>query len=110
MNTPPAQILPRDTLLGLLPASFEPWGGSNWYPLRPPTDAGVQRIESELGVRLPALLVEIARACPSYGGWFGSIGDDFDSHNHVLGINRNFRDEVHESLGAIPMKGRTLCH
>lgn len=44
-------------------------------------------------MRLPSLFVEVARACPAYGGWFGSIGDDFDSHNHLLAINRSFRDQ-----------------
>jgi hypothetical protein len=52
----------------------------------------VQRIAAELGVRLPALFIEIARACPAYGGWFGSLGDDFDSHNHLVSINRAFRE------------------
>ena len=42
---------------------------------------------------VPPLFIEVAAACPSYGGWFGSIGDDFDSHNHLLGINRAFREE-----------------
>jgi hypothetical protein len=80
-------------LLDLLPAAFEPWGSSTWYPSRPPTDLSVQRIESELGIRLPPLFVNIARACPSYGGWFGSIGEDFASHNHIVQINRAFRTE-----------------
>lgn len=93
VSTTPAQLLPKETLLELLPASFEPWGASSWYPSRPPTDASVNRIATELGVEVPALLVEIARACTSYGGWFGSIGDDFASHNHLLSINRSFREE-----------------
>src|SRR3954471_11917246 len=87
------QLLPKDVLLELLPASFAPWGASAWYPSRPPTGPTIARVESELGVRLPALLLDVARACPAYGGWFGSIGDDFDSHNHILAINRAFRAE-----------------
>jgi len=86
-------LLSKDVLFELLPAAFGPWGNSSWYPSRPPTEASIGRIERELGVRLPALLVDVARACPSYGGWFGSIGDDFDSHNHILSINRTFREE-----------------
>src|SRR6476620_8638355 len=84
-------LLSKDVLLDLLPASFEPWGVSAWYPSRPPTGPSIARIESELGVRLPALLLDVARACPAYGGWFGSIGDDFTSDNHILAINRSFR-------------------
>jgi hypothetical protein len=93
MSTSPSQLLPRDTLLDLLPASFEPWGSSSWYPSQPPTEASVRRIAAELGTEVPALFIEIARACPSYGGWFGSIGDDFARHNHLMSINRAFREE-----------------
>jgi hypothetical protein len=93
MGTSPAKLLPKETLLELLPASFEPWGSSSWYPSQPPTDASVQRIAAELRVEVPSLFIEIARACLSYGGWFGSIGDDFASHNHLLSINRAFREE-----------------
>ena len=39
------------------------------------------------------MFVEIARASPRYGGWFGSIGEDFESPNHLLSINRCFREE-----------------
>ena len=85
--------LPTPLLFELLDVALEPWGSTDWYPSRPPTDASVRRVQDELGVRLPPLLVEAASACPSYGGWFGSIGDDFDSHNHTLAINRLFRSE-----------------
>lgn len=92
VNTWPSNLLPRDILLDLLRASFEPWGSSSWYPSQPPTDASVKRIEAELGVTVPALFIEIARACPSYGGLFGSIGEDCASHNHLLSINQAFRE------------------
>lgn len=93
MSIPPPHLLPKQVLFDLLPAAFEPWGSSTWYPSRPPTDSSVQHIEAELGIRLPPLFVEVARTCPSYGGWFGSIGDDFASHNHIVQINRSFRAE-----------------
>jgi hypothetical protein len=80
-------------LFDLLPAAFEPWGASAWYRSAPPTDLSLRRIEAELGFRPPALFVEVARACPAYGGWFGSIGDDFDNHNHLVRINQAFREE-----------------
>lgn len=93
MSTFPAHLLPKATLLELLPAAFEPWGSSGLFPSRPPTEASVRRIAADLGVRLPALFIEIAGRCPAYGGWFGSIGDDFASPNHLLSINRAFREE-----------------
>jgi hypothetical protein len=85
--------LPRDVLFSLLPATFEPWGASGLFASRSPTVASVARTETELGITLPPLFVEVAAACPSYGGWFGSIGDDFESPNHMLSINRVFHDE-----------------
>ena len=93
VSTSPSQLLPQDILLDLLPASFAPWGSSSGYPSQPPTDASVQRIATELGVEVPAMFIQIARASPAYGGWFGSIGEDFASHNHLLSINRAFREE-----------------
>lgn len=93
VNPFPIQLLPKDVLLELLSASFLPWGASSWYPSQPPTDASIGRIHAELSIRLPALFIEIARACPAYGGWFGSIGEDTFSHNHLLSINRAFREE-----------------
>lgn len=84
--------LPRKVHFELLPAAFEPYGSSGWFPSRPPAPESIRRIEDSLSVRLPSLLVEIALACPSYGGWFGSIGDDIESHNHMLTINREFHE------------------
>jgi hypothetical protein len=79
--------LPKDVLLDLLPAAFEPWGSSGWYPSRPPTADSVERIESNLRIAIPRLFIDVAAACPSYGGWFNSIGDDYQSHAHILNLN-----------------------
>jgi hypothetical protein len=86
------QHLPKAALFELLSASFEPWGSSA-YPSRPPTNESVRRINAELGITLPPLFIEMAAACSSYGGWFNSIGDDFDSHLHILKMNSMFREE-----------------
>src|SRR2546423_12051059 len=74
--TAPLQKLPKAVLLDLLPVAFEPWGSSGSFPSSPPTDHSVRRINAELCINLPPLFIEVARACPSYGGWFNSIGDD----------------------------------
>lgn len=91
VSLPPSHLLPHEVLLDLLPASFEPWGSRDVNAASPPTDASLQRIASELGIFIPLLFTEIARVCPAYGGWFGSIGNDFASHNHILSINQTFR-------------------
>lgn len=87
------EALPRAVLFDLLPAAFGPWGMSSWYPSTPPTPASLDRIERELLVRVPPLFAEVALACPAYGGWFGSIGEDYDSHNHLLTINADFHSD-----------------
>ncbi len=79
--------LPRDVLIDLLPATFEPWGSLDMYPSRPPTAESIERIESVLRIALPTLFIEVAAACPSYGGWFNSIGDDYANYYHILGMN-----------------------
>jgi hypothetical protein len=93
MNSRPPSLLPRDVLFDLLPASFEPWGASSWYPSSPPTEFSIKQIEEELKIRLPPLFIEVAQSCPLYGGWFGSIGEDFRSHNHMLRINHGLRED-----------------
>lgn len=85
--------LPRDVLFKLLPASFEPWGSSSWYPSKPPTAKSLARIRAELGVDLPELFVAVAHACASYGGWFCSIGDNFEHHGHIIRLNEAFYAE-----------------
>lgn len=82
--------LPKEIMLGLLPAAFEPWGS---LESRPPTDESIRRIESTLRIKLPALFVEVANACSSYGGWFNSIGDDYENHQHILSLNAAFHAE-----------------
>jgi hypothetical protein len=63
---------------------------NGWYPSAPPTPASLSRIEKTLGLRIPAIYAELARVAPNYGVWFGSIGPDFDSHNHILKLNEAF--------------------
>ena len=87
---PHIKLLPKDVLLDLLPAAFEPWGSYFFYPSRPPTAESVERIESALRITLPSLFIDVAAACSSYGGWFNSIGDDYESHAHIINLNEGF--------------------
>lgn len=57
----------------------------------PPTPQSIERIESELELRLPKSLVKFATLAPNYGNWFASLGADFDSLTHILAINRDLR-------------------
>jgi hypothetical protein len=92
MTIPHPERLPKAVLLDLLPATFEPWGSSGLFPSRPPTSESVGQIECSLRIEIPRLFIEVALSCPSYGGWFNSIGDDYKSHAHILSINAAFRE------------------
>jgi len=85
--------LPKDVLFKVLPASFEPWGSMELFRASPPTPDSVKRINAELGITLSQLFIEVAAACSSYGGWFNSIGDDYESRWHLFEVNKIFRDE-----------------
>lgn len=71
------------------------------YPSEPPTSDSLKRIEQQLGLIVPPVYVDLARIAPNYGVWFGSIGPDFDSHNHILQLNAAFHQED-EGYTALP--------
>lgn len=48
-------------------------------------------MEERLAVKLPDLLLEVARSNDSYGYWFNSIGNDYRNPNHILNVNAAFR-------------------
>src|SRR4051794_39382000 len=83
------RLLPIGSILKLLPATFEGWPFCQ--PSRPPTAHSVSRVETRLGIKLPAPLLEVARSNPSYGCWFNSIGNDYRGPDHILGVNASFR-------------------
>ena len=94
MNVPPHSptspgLLPIESILKLLPATFEGWPFRQ--PSRPPTARSIVRVEQGLGIKLPSLFLEVARSSPSYGYWFNSIGNDYRGPNHILGVNASFR-------------------
>lgn len=76
-----------------LRARWTPWTCS-WYPSRPATDESIARIQTALNFVLPPDFIELSRLADNYGVHFGSIGDDYDSHNHILRLNCVFHDPV----------------
>lgn len=104
LDRPITENLPRKVLLDLLPATFEPWGSLSMFPSRPPTAGSVERIESALRFKLPPLLIEVATACPAYGGWFNSIGDDYENNYHILSMNAALH------AGGLPLRYVLLNH
>jgi len=88
-----AALLPEDVLIQLLGYGFEPWSSSGWYPAVPPTPNSIERIYQETGVKIPNLMIRMATECTSYGGWFGSIGEDSHNGNHLLVYNAYWHQE-----------------
>ncbi|SRR5579862_339038 len=85
-----------------------PWTCS-WYPSKPATEKSVAHIESILKITLPRDFVEFSRLAHNYGVWFGSIGDDYDSHNHLLNLNAAFHQPDDGSL-ALPDQWVLINH
>lgn len=84
------------------------WTG-NWYPSEPATDASVACIERTLRIALPGDFVEFSRLVHNYGVWFGSIGDDYTSHNHLLQLNEAAHRADEESV-ALPAHWILINH
>jgi hypothetical protein len=79
-----------ETLIELFEIATAPWSPGPWARAAKPTPASLARIQRELGVRIPDDLARLAAACPSYGAWLGSIGDDFNNASHMLRLNEFF--------------------
>ena len=93
-------MIPLPILIELAELCFAPWGYSSWYPSAPATPQSVVRIEAELKIVLPQSFIALSQKCAPYGGWFSSIGEDFQSPNHILLANESFHkdDEGYKPL------------
>ncbi len=61
-----------------------------------PTHESVSRIEEHFGCVLPKSLVRFCEKSEHYGDGLASIGPDFKSMNHIININKVWREEVDE--------------
>lgn len=91
VTQPQQRLLPVETILAVVPACFDGWVSYAHLMARPPTRASVRRVERELPIRLPTLLLAIARASRSYGYWFNSLGNDYADGGHILATNAALR-------------------
>jgi hypothetical protein len=58
-----------------------------------PTPLSLKKINEQLGISIPPDFIKFAEAYTVYDIWFASIGDDIDNHNHILSLNKIFREE-----------------
>jgi len=90
---------PLEHLAALKKQKWLPWTCS-WYPSTPATAESIAYIEGKLKLTIPRDFVELSRLASNYGVWFGSIGDDFQSHNHLLRLNEAFHDAALQAEAA----------
>jgi len=72
-------------------ARFDLAVADQWGPHLAPTAESIAAVEKHFGVRLPALLVELARKSKSFSSFFLGIGPNFHSHTHMVEKNRMVR-------------------
>ena len=56
-----------------------------------PTSASIERINSHFGIVLPRSFLEFVRCWRSSASWFASIGNDYQSHDHIIRTNSYWR-------------------
>lgn len=101
-----------EQLASLKKQKWLPWTCS-WYPSKPATAASVAHIEETLSFRIPKDFIELSCLASNYGVWFGSIGDDYQSHNHLLRLNEAFHDanlQAEASCIALPVHWILINH
>jgi len=81
-------------LAELFEIATSPYSSAPWACAPAPTTKSVERIQRDLGIRIPDDFVRLAAACPSYGSWLASIGDDFDSASHITKLNAFFHEST----------------
>jgi len=81
-----------DRLTELFEIATAPWSQRPWANAAPPTPGSIDRIQRQLGIRIPEDFVRLAMVCPSYGSWLASIGEDFDNGLHITRLNQLFHD------------------
>lgn len=96
--------IPLGLLAEITELALTPWRG---FGLRQPTPASIERISAALELQVPDELVTLAAAAPSYGGWFGGLGDDFDHPQHILTLNRDIHDSEQEE-GDAPLPAHLI--
>jgi hypothetical protein len=88
----PSRMIPIKTLIELVGIATEPWGSHGQFHAVQPTAHSIEKIQRDLSIIIPADYIQIASACPSYVGWFASIGEDYDHPCHILPLNGAFHN------------------
>lgn len=103
-------MIPFEVLTDLFELAMARWSPGPWATAPAPTADSISRIDRHLGVRIPEDFVRLASACPSYGSWFASIGDDFDRGLHITKLNQLFHDasQLHDEGNGPALAGHLI--
>ena len=58
----------------------------------PPTRESIDKIQEHFGVMLPKSFIEFAKKSKNYDCWFTSIGEDYQSYNHIIRVNSRYKN------------------
>ena len=61
------------------------------FAVEPPTDSSIRKINTHFAIELPHELILFAKLSKSFGSWFASLGEDYDSPKHIIRINSYWR-------------------
>lgn len=88
-------MIPFEALTELFEIATAAYSRAPWCCALAPTPQSLDRIQRELGIRIPDDLVRLATACPSYGSWLASVGEDFHG-SHIIKLNAVFHAPAEE--------------
>src|SRR5688572_30730247 len=81
------RMIPFEALTELFEIATAPYSRGPWACAPAPTTGSIEQIQRDLGISIPDDFVRLAAACPSYGSWLASIGDDFGNTSHITKLN-----------------------
>jgi hypothetical protein len=68
-------------------AKFDEVIGDFWEPHPKPTDSSLAEIGSRLRLSIPKEFSDFAKASSRFSNVFLSLGDNYESHNHIIPYN-----------------------
>ncbi len=61
------------------------------------TPESIRRVEDELKITLPSNLIALSQLSPNYTVWFASIGENYESAEHIIAINKRLTSATPET-------------
>jgi len=65
-----------------------------------PTEKSINEIEDHFRIRLPESLIEFCLASINYDSWFTSVGENYQSFNHIIRANSHYK-KIRRRVGGV---------